>query len=125
MEVKYLLDTNTVIDYLNNKLPNKSADLIDSLPIHISVISRMELLVWRNATFEHLQILNLFIKASLVFNLEELIILKTIELRKMYNIKLPDAIIAATAIVYDMTLISRNVSDFNKIEALKVIDSYT
>ncbi|RYF71696.1 MAG: PIN domain-containing protein [Cytophagaceae bacterium] len=34
-------------------------------------------------------------------------------------LKLPDAIIAATAIVHDFTLLSTNDSDFNKITALK------
>jgi predicted nucleic acid-binding protein len=125
MEVKYLLDTNTAIDYLDNKLPSKSTELIDAIPIYISVISRMELLVWPNATFEHLQILNLFIKASSVYNLDEAIILKTIELRNTYKIKLPDAIIAATAIAHELTLISRNLKDFKKITELKTIDPYS
>ena len=125
MEVKYLLDTNTAIDYLDNKLPSHSAELIDTIPIYISVISRMELLVWPNASFEHLQVLNLFIKASFVYNLDEAIVLKTIELRTAYKIKLPDAIIAATAIEFGLTLISRNLKDFNKITDLKTIDPYS
>jgi predicted nucleic acid-binding protein len=37
---------------------------------------------------------------------------------------LPDAIIAATALVYDLTLISRNVIDFKGIQGLKVIDPF-
>ena len=43
----------------------------------------------------------------------------------MHTIKLPDAIIAATALVYDLTLISRNVSDFKNIEGLKVLNPFT
>ncbi|MBK8704770.1 MAG: PIN domain-containing protein [Saprospiraceae bacterium] len=38
------------------------------------------------------------------------------KLRKQYKIKLPDAIIAATALVYDLTLVTRNISDFQKSE---------
>jgi predicted nucleic acid-binding protein len=124
MEVKYLLDTNTTIDYLDNKLPIHSTELIDKITIYISVISRMELLVWPNASIDHLQILNLFIKASVVYNLDEAIILKTVELRKTYKIKLPDAIIASTAIIHGLILISRNLKDFNKITDLKTIDPH-
>lgn len=44
---------------------------------------------------------------------------KTIELRKKYNIKLPDAIIAATAIENDLTLITAD-KGFEKVEELKL-----
>jgi predicted nucleic acid-binding protein len=38
--------------------------------------------------------------------------------------KLPDAIIAATALVYDLTLLSRNSSDFSGINGLKIINPW-
>lgn len=47
-----------------------------------------------------------------------------IELRRKYKIRLPDAIIAATAIVYDLVLICRNISDFRDIRDLKVVNPY-
>ena len=46
---------------------------------------------------------------------------QTILIRKSYKIKLPDAIIAATAIKYDLTLVTQNISDFNKIVGLKIL----
>jgi predicted nucleic acid-binding protein len=36
--------------------------------------------------------------------------------------KLPDAIIAATALVNDLTIITRNIKDFDKIEGLEVLN---
>ena len=50
--------------------------------------------------------------------------LKTIELRKDYKIKLPDALIAATTLVFNFTLVSRNVSDFKKIAGLSCVDAH-
>jgi predicted nucleic acid-binding protein len=47
-----------------------------------------------------------------------------IEIRKKYKTKLPDTIIAATAIVYDLNLISHNVPDFKNIDGLMVIDPH-
>jgi hypothetical protein len=39
--------------------------------------------------------------------------------------KTPDAIIAATAIVHGLTLLSRNLKDFTSIQGLMVIDPHT
>ncbi len=50
MAGQYLIDTNTAIDYLNNKLPAFVSNLLDEQEIQISVITRMELLAWPNAT---------------------------------------------------------------------------
>lgn len=124
MEQGYLIDTNTAIDYLDNKLPGNSADLIDSITTQISVITRMELLGWPNATDSQLQVLQQFVDASEVYNLDEPVIVKAIELRKAYKTKLPDAIIAATALVYDLVLVTRNTADFKTIPNLKTIDPH-
>jgi predicted nucleic acid-binding protein len=54
-----------------------------------------------------------------IMELSDEIIEKTIELRRKVKIKLPDAIIAATAIVHNLTLLSTNDSDFLKVPKLK------
>ncbi|WP_407654665.1 PIN domain-containing protein [Arcicella aquatica] len=48
----------------------------------------------------------------------------TINIRQEYKVKLPDAIIAATALAKDLTLISRNLKDFHGITDLKFINPY-
>jgi len=120
----YLVDTNTIIDYLENKLPEKSNKLIDEIIIQFSVISRIELLVWKKATEDQVKILNEFVSSSTVFDLNESIILKSIEIRKNYRLKLPDAIIAATAAVNNLPLLTRNTGDFEKVIQIKCIDPY-
>jgi len=124
MGKEYLIDTNTVIDYLDNKLPDNANELIDGVDSKISVITRMELLAWPGASKQQTIILIEFINASEVFTLEEPVILKTIEIRKAYKTKLPDAIVAATALVNEFTIITRNMKDFDKIEGLEVINPY-
>lgn len=84
----------------------------------------MELLGWPYATENQALVLKQFANASIVHNLEETIIVQTIELRKAYKIKLPDAIIAATALESGLALISRNIKDFKNIANLKLIDPY-
>jgi hypothetical protein len=66
-----------------------------------------------------------FVSAATIFDLTAPIVDKTIELRKSYAIKLPDEIIAATALFHDCKLISRNLKDFAKIAGLTTIDPHT
>jgi len=124
MGTGYLIDTNVIIDYLENKLPEDTSIFLDNLLIQLSVITRIELLVWPKATSHQVSILQDFISASQILWINEDIVLKTIEIRKTYKLKLPDSIIAATALVNDLTLVTRNTTDFKKIDGLICIDPY-
>ena len=128
MGIKYLWDTNTAIYYLQQQFPPGAEKFIDDLlkdeqPV-ISAITEIELLCWKTATDKDLEVMHNFITDALVIELEQPIKLKTADIRKVHRIKLPDAIIAATAIVYDLTLISRNVVDFSNINGLKIINPW-
>lgn len=129
MGIKYLWDTNTAIYYLQRQFPPEAEKFIDdSLNVgkpYISAITEIELLCWKTTNEKDLAVLNNFIADSQVIELERSIKLKTADIRKQHKIKLPDAIIAATALVYDLVLISRNISDFKHIEGLKVIDPHS
>ncbi len=124
MGKEYLIDTNSVIDYLDDKLPDNANGHIEGINSKISVITRIELLAWPGASEQQTLILNEFINASEVFALEEPVILKAIEIRKTYKTKLPDAIIAATALVNEFTIITRNTKDFDKIKGIEVLNPY-
>ena len=124
MAGKYLIDTNSVIDYLDNKLSKSAAKKLDAEQLEISVITRMELLAWRNADAGQLAILEEFINSTTIWNLDEPIILKGIKVRKNCNIKLPDAIIAATALVYNRELVTRNNNDFKNVQGIKLINPW-
>lgn len=124
MAGKYLIDTNAVIDYLSNKLPGNASNMLDEEALEISVIIRMELLAWGNAESQQLSILEDFINSVVVWSLDEPVIIKGIEIRKNFRIKLPDAIIAATAEVHDLTLVTRNVNDFKNITDLRLINPW-
>jgi len=126
-QTQYLIDSNTVIDYLGRKLPPSGMDfmnnVIDDFPT-LSVITKIEVLGF-NAPDEHYQLLTNFMDDNTILGLTNNIVDTSIEIRKNYKTKLPDAIIAATALVYNLTLISRNTSDFINIQDLKVINPYT
>jgi predicted nucleic acid-binding protein len=48
----------------------------------------------------------------------------TWELRRSVKIKLPDAIVAATALLYGLTLITRNTQDFKNVPGLTVVNPH-
>jgi predicted nucleic acid-binding protein len=97
---RYLLDTNAIIALLqgNNQLTQL---LQDAEWIGISIISQIEFLAFTGLTEADRQAFNEFLQRVEVVWIEtsqpELIDL-TIQLRQQHRLRLPDAIIAATAI---------------------------
>ena len=128
MGPRFLIDTNAVIDYFRNTLPLAGGDwlerLFDSSGYAISVVTRMELYASPSISTAEELALDTFTQASLILPLDEPVIAQTIALRRQYRRKLPDAIIAATALVHDLTLVTRNVADFKAITGLRVLDPH-
>ena len=126
MGLKYLWDTNAVIYYLQKAFTEEGQELmngiINSYQPAISAITEIELLSWRTANEKDISVLSSFISDSVIFELEATIKSKTIEIRKACGLKLPDAIIASTAIIMDLTLISNDRRGFNKIPVLKLLN---
>jgi len=118
------MDSNVIIDYLGDKLPAKSTLLIERLPIIISVITRIEIIGWYKATDQQIDKLTSFCSRAFIYPLNEEIILQTINIRQKHKIKLPDAIIAATAIMNKLTLITHDVDDYSFVKDIEIIDSW-
>ncbi len=120
----YLIDSNAVIDYLSNKFPASSMQfmntIVDASP-NISVITKIEVLGF-NTSPEHYSLLKGFMNDMAIVGLSTAVIEQSIVLRKSYKIKLPDAIIAATALVYNFTIITRNEKDFESIAGLSLMN---
>ena len=130
MGKRYLIDTNAIIDYTSGLFPDKGLSFMDDIinqEVNISVISKIEALAFEPQAVQQKQYFQLlvdFIGNANVYMLDDFIIGKTIEIRKIFKLKLPDAIIAASAIINNLTLISRNVKDFGKVPKLKVSNPY-
>jgi predicted nucleic acid-binding protein len=81
----------------------------------------MEVLVFDKASQEELQGLYFFLSFGKQYDVEISICNKVIEVRRSQSRKiLPDLIIAATAIVNNHILLTRNTSDFKNIPGLQV-----
>ena len=68
-------------------------------------------------------IINEFIENANVLPLSKEIVSKCVQIRRSKKIKTPDAIIAATAIVHDFTLITSDLG-FKRIPNLVIIDPF-
>lgn len=117
----YSLDTNEIIDYLNNKFSAETNLLLDNIGIpQISIATRIELSILPNADEKQIKIINEYVSYCTVFELTEKVVLKIIQIRKKYKIRDFDPIIAATALVHKLTLITSD-KDFSNIRKLKII----
>lgn len=118
MRNKYLIDTNVVIYFFNGL--THDATLIEILrsSFNISIITKIEFLSWQNLF--HDPVLNDkavdFISNARVYELDELVANRTIKNRQQHKIKMPDAIIGATAQVYGFEIVINNVDDFKMLD---------
>ena len=114
--INYLADTNAVLYFLSGKECMKP---FVSSRFAVSVINELELLSFPKITDEEERQIRGFIEKSVVLDLEDRIKERTIQLRRAYNVKLPDAIVAATAIEHEMMLITADIG-FERIKELKL-----
>ena len=125
MAERFLIDTSAVIKYLNGTLPVNGLSFIDNIVDNESVISfitQIELQVWNPPYSDLLRIYQFFVANSRVIGISDDIIKETIRIRKYFKLKLPDALIAATALANDMTLIADNDRDFKQVPEIKYIN---
>jgi predicted nucleic acid-binding protein len=117
MRIDFLADTNFLI-YLQ-----EGKEFVQPFLIYdfgVSFISEIELLGHKNLTKEDEIKLKSLLNDSFIVNFNDDIKAQTIKLKQKYSIKLPDAIIAATAILYKIPLITAD-KGFEKIKELELI----
>jgi predicted nucleic acid-binding protein len=109
MSGKAVLDSNTIMDLFNGLIPVESFKqaLSDTEQI-ISVITELELLSFPRISEEQETKIKAFLAEREIVPLTEEIKRKAVEFRRGTNKKLPDSIIAATSIVSNAVLITRD-----------------
>lgn len=118
MGQRFLIDTSAVVKYLTSEFSESALSIMDkalSSEYKISFVTQIELLVFNTTVYNDILIREQFIEATDIVYINQGIIDKAIYIRRETNIHLPDAIIAASAMHYEQTLISTNDRDFNKV----------
>lgn len=114
--VDFLADTNAIIYLLAG---NNCMRPFLNKGLGVSIISVMELLSYPGITEQEEKSIRSFLEQCNVFQITDDVKEKTISTRKQYRIKLPDSIIAATAFIHKLPLITAD-TDMNKIEGLQI-----
>jgi predicted nucleic acid-binding protein len=113
---KILLDTNAFIYFFEGR--SKITDLVVNTPeIYFSAISEIELLSAAHLTQSDIDSIKAFLSLCHRVELTSEIIDQTITLRRQYHFKIPDAIIAASALYLQAPLVSAD-TEFQKIASL-------
>jgi predicted nucleic acid-binding protein len=124
--VKYLLDTNLIIEAVGGSAPamNLLEKAVYSEWVGYSAITRLELFGYPGLTPEEETALT-----EVCGEMEEVavasnIVDRAIQIRRSVRIKTPDAIIAATALELNAVLVTRNGDDFKSIAGLHLINPW-
>jgi predicted nucleic acid-binding protein len=109
VELKYLLDTNTVLYYLTGKLD-------EALPdgdLYVSAITEVELLSYPDLTEKESDDIERFLSRLELAELSPAVVRLAAQLRRQKRMKLPDAIIAASAIHLGAELLTNDLRLMN------------
>ena len=116
-----LLDSNIII-YSGKLSYSYLRSLITDPESIVSIITIMETLGYHKITDDEKLYLQSVYQLVSSVPISTEIVSNVISIRQQKKVSLGDAIIAATAIIYDCTLYTHNIKDFADIEGLKIID---
>jgi predicted nucleic acid-binding protein len=112
------VDTNILLLLLNGN--HTIAESISEQHIFISFITELELLGHKGITTSEQKVIKRLLNECVVIDINENIKKEVVKIRQQKKIKLPDAIIAATAIYLDLPLLSAD-KDFSRIDHLNLL----
>ena len=101
---RFVLDTNIILYFLGGRL----ADSFPAGAYAISVISELELLAYPGLVSSEEQRIRDFLADVPITDLTQSVKHHPVNLRKRFGLKLPDAIVAATALALEATLLQRS-----------------
>ncbi|MFN4272108.1 MAG: type II toxin-antitoxin system VapC family toxin [Aliihoeflea sp.] len=104
--VKALFDTNILIDFLNG-IPQARTELSRYEKKAMSIVSWMEVMVGAEPDVEAAT--RGFLSGFDLIGVDEAIAERAVELRRQHRVRLPDAIIWASAETHAMLLVTRDV----------------
>lgn len=108
-----VLDTNAVIEFLAGRLAKEFPDA----PVAISFVTEIELLSWPKITPDDEAAVRRFLGRCLVQGISDPIKQTAIAVRRAHALRLPDALVAATALDLGAELATRDAA-FGKVTGL-------
>jgi predicted nucleic acid-binding protein len=100
------------------------SDVIAQRSFNISILTKIEFFGWEKHTPEGFQKCRRLIELANVCLIDEDIAEQAIDLKRRVKIKLADAVIAATALVNNFKLATRNVDDYKAVNGLEIFNTF-
>jgi predicted nucleic acid-binding protein len=113
-----VIDTSLIINLFNGV--DEVQPLINGRNLFVSIISEIEVLSFPGLSVTDKNLLKDFLSKCHIVDIEQAIKDLTIDIRSKSKIKLPDAIIAATAIYYDLPLFTMD-KGFKRLDDLQAV----
>lgn len=118
-----LIDSNIII-YAAQSEHTELREFIAKQAPSVSAVSYIEVVGYHKLTEQDRQLFEAFFSAALVLPISQNVIQKATELRQKKKMSLGDALIAGTVLAHNLTLVTRNESDFSWIPGLKLINPF-
>jgi toxin FitB len=90
----------------------------------VSAVSYVEVLGYHHLDAEERQYLEEFFRLAQVFPLSQAVLDQAVALRQQRKMSLGDALVAGTALVHELTLVTRNIEDFRWIQGLTLVNPF-
>ena len=119
-----LLDSNAII-YSIKPESDALRQLIAEHNPAVSAVSYVEVLGYHQLTASDKEDFLEFFKTARIISVSQPVLEKAVALRQQRKMSLGDSIIAATALLNDLTLVTANVSDFSWIDNIKLMNPLT
>ncbi len=120
----YTLDTNAILYYLKDD-PNTVSSLrnifAQDVPLYVSAITELELFAFSNLSATEEALIEDLLGTVAVISVDSHIARLAAFIRRQYQLKVPDSVIAATALFTGSTLLTRNTHDFRRILNLNLL----
>ena len=116
-----LLDSNVLIYLADPRYPGLSEAILTE-PVCVSAVTVVEVLGYHLLTSQEEADLRQLLEQFIILPMDGAVTNRAIKLRQNRKTGLGDALVAATALVHDLPLVTRNVGDFRHIAELRLLD---
>jgi toxin FitB len=118
-----LADSNIIIYAAKPEYPTIRQFIAEHAPA-VSAISYVEVLGYHKLDDQERAVLEAFFVTAPLIALSQAVLDHAVKLRQVRKMTLGDALVSSTALVHDLTLVTRNIDDFKWIAGLKLLNPF-
>jgi toxin FitB len=118
-----LIDSNIIIYASKPEYTNLRRFIAEHVP-SVSAISLVEVLGYHGLSEQERLYFERFFVVATILAISDDVLEQAVKLRQAKKMTLGDALIAGTAIVHNLTLVTRNVNDFKWVKNLRLLDPF-